>query len=90
MQGGSLVSGCTVPMQEAVQGAWFDGCHCAWSTLLTTPFCATAYCRSALISSTPEFESYKRTFEPLWPVIGLLIVQLEALCKRVGGWATFA
>ncbi len=39
--------------------------------------------QGALVSDTPEFESYKRTYEPLWPVIGPLISQLEALAKQV-------
>lgn len=34
------------------------------------------------ITNTPEFESYRRTYEHLWDVIALLINQLEGLLSR--------
>jgi hypothetical protein len=40
--------------------------------------------KGAVIDSTPEFESYHRTYQPLWAVIQPLIQQLEVLCKQVG------
>ena len=34
------------------------------------------------LSDTPEFESYHRTYEPLWDIIAALIKQLESLCSQ--------
>lgn len=35
-----------------------------------------------MLEDTPEFSSYRRTYEPLWPVISALTQQLAALCKQ--------
>jgi hypothetical protein len=43
--------------------------------------------KGSVIDTTPEFESYRRTYQPLWAVIQPLIQQLEVLCKQVGGLA---
>ncbi|KAL6746704.1 hypothetical protein V8C86DRAFT_1820156 [Haematococcus lacustris] len=38
--------------------------------------------KGVTIDSTPEFESYRRTYQPLWGVIAPLLHQLELLCKQ--------
>jgi hypothetical protein len=39
--------------------------------------------RGATLDGTPEFESFKRAFEPCWHLVGDLIVRLEETCRRV-------
>lgn len=38
--------------------------------------------RGATLDMTPEFESYKRAFQPVWHLVGELIVRLEETCRR--------
>jgi hypothetical protein len=38
--------------------------------------------KGAVIRDTPEFESYQRTFAPVWPVVEGLLQHLAALCSQ--------